>query len=396
MFLQPLAISAMTCINALGVGIAATRTALLDECSGLRRNDFTVDPLATWIGRVDGLEDRPISAALARFECRNNRLADWTLECDDFMPAVAAARTRYGAHRIGVFVGTSTSGILATELAYRARSSPQAPLDPDLRIRYQQNVFSVSDFVRSKLELSGPAVAVSTACSSSAKVFAQAARFIAAGWCDAAVVGGADSLCFTTLYGFNSLQLLSTEPCRPCAADRNGISIGEAAAFALLERRAPAIGEFALLGYGESSDAHHMSSPDPDGAGAERAMRGALRSAGVAPEAIDYVAMHGTGTPANDGVEDIAIYRVFGDRTPVSSTKGWTGHTLGAAGIMNTLIALLGIEQGIAPGTLNTGAVDPRLHARVLARNEPRPLRRAVVNAFGFGGNNASLVIGRA
>ncbi|MEO7403977.1 MAG: beta-ketoacyl synthase N-terminal-like domain-containing protein, partial [Burkholderiales bacterium] len=292
-FVLPLAVNRITCVNALGSGFAATADAVAAARSGLALNDFTDDPLPTWIGRVRGVETRPVLASLAAHDCRNNRLAQWALQQDGFEDAVAALRERYGATRIGVFLGTSTSGILETELGYRARGSTDAPLPTDVRMRACQNVFSAADFVRAYLKLRGPASAVSTACSSSLKAFAQAARFIAAGWCDAAVVGGVDSLCYTTLYGFQSLQLLSPDPCRPCAAERNGISIGEGAGFALLERRAPESGELALLGHGESSDAHHMSSPDPDGTGAECAMRAALASAGINPDAIDYVAMHG-------------------------------------------------------------------------------------------------------
>jgi 3-oxoacyl-[acyl-carrier-protein] synthase I len=392
----PLVVSRLSCANALGAGFAATARALADARSGLRPNAFTHDPLATWIGRVDGLESQPLTGALAEFDCRNNRLARLALEQDEFAAATRALRDRLGRARIGVFIGTSTSGILETEMGYRARAREQDALPDSVRMEHQQNIFSPAAFVRTYFELAGPAASVSTACSSSAKVFAQAARFIAAGWCDAAVVGGADSLCYTTLYGFNSLQLLSTEPCRPCAPDRNGISIGEGAGFALLERRAPRAGEIVLRGYGESSDAHHMSSPDPDGAGAERAMAGALRRAGLAPDAIGYVEMHGTGTPANDGVEDLAIHRLFGTRPPVSSTKGFTGHTLGAAGIMNVVIAVAALRHRFAPGTVNSRAVDPALRARVILANEERRIDNALVNAFGFGGNNASLVLGVA
>jgi len=234
--MQPLAVSHLTCVNALGSGCAASFAAFRRSRTGLVPNDFTADPLPAWIGRVPGVEQQPIRGALARFDCRNNRLAQMALLSDEFAAAVASARRRYGAHRVGVFVGTSTAGILETELGYRARPSPDAPLPQTVRIQYQQNIFSPADFTRAYLGLEGPFAAVSTACSSSAKVFAHASRYIALGLCDAAVVGGVDSLCYTTLYGFHSLQLLSPEPCRPCDVARSGISIGEAASFALLER----------------------------------------------------------------------------------------------------------------------------------------------------------------
>lgn len=394
--MEPLVVSHMASVNALGRGVAATRDAVLAMRSGLAPNDFTADRLDGWIGRVAGVENDPVAPHLARYDSRNNRLAGLALREDGFEAAVARLRERFGASRIGVFVGTSTSGILETELGYRARPAPDAPLPASVSIEHQQNVFSAAAYVRDHLGLAGPTLAVSTACSSSAKVFAQAARHMAAGFCDAAVVGGVDSLCYTTLYGFHSLQLFAPNPCRPCAPDRNGISIGEAAGFAILERRAPAADEIVLRGWGESSDAHHMSSPDPDGAGAEAAMRAALGRAGLDPAAIDYVEMHGTGTQANDVVEDMAIARLFGDRPAVSSTKGWTGHTLGAAGIVNAIIAAIALREQVVPGTLNTQAIDPAIRSRVLVANALATVRNVVTNAFGFGGSNASLVFGRA
>jgi 3-oxoacyl-[acyl-carrier-protein] synthase-1 len=248
--------------------------------------------------------------------------------------------------------------------------------------------------VRTELELEGPASSTCTACSSSAKVFAQASRAMAAGLCDAALVGGVDSLCLTTLYGFHSLQLVSNDICRPADAQRNGISIGEAAGFALLERGAGP-GELALLGYGESSDAHHMSAPDPEGRGAASAMRAALQRASVAPQDVDYVNLHGTATPANDAAEDRAICELFGMRTPCSSTKGYTGHTLGAAGIVEAVFCALAVEHGFLPPSLNTRSVDPSLHGEILLEPREQSVSRALSNSFGFGGNNASLLIGR-
>jgi 3-oxoacyl-[acyl-carrier-protein] synthase I len=281
-----------------------------------------------------------------------------------------------------------------TELAYRKRDGATGALPPGFRYRYSQNVFSVADFVRRFLGLEGPAAAISTACSSSAKVFASAHRLIETGFADAAVVGGVDSLCLTTLYGFGSLELLSREPCRPCDAARDGISIGEAAGFALLERAGERPGEIALLGYGESSDGYHMSTPHPEGAGVHLAMTDALARAGVAAAEVDYINMHGTGTPANDRAEDVALHRIFGDSIPCSSTKGWTGHTLGAAGITEAIISALCLEHSWVPGSLNTRTLDPSLKSRIVLHGEPRPLRRVLSNSFGFGGNNCSLVLG--
>ena len=367
--------------------------ALRDARSGLRLNDFDTAALETWIGRVDGLEDEPVLGALAEFDCRNNRLAQMGLRQDGFEQAVAAARRRHGARRIATLIGTSTSGIHATELAYRRRDSTGA-LPPDFSYRHSQNVFSVADFVRRYLELEGPAAAIATACSSSAKVFASAHRLIEAGFADAAVVGGVDSLCLTTLHGFASLEVLSRAPCRPCDAARDGISIGEAAGFVLLERAQPGAAAIVLLGYGESSDGYHMSAPHPDGTGVQLAVTRALARAGLTPDDIDYVNLHGTATPANDRAEDAALHRLFGDRVPCSSTKGWTGHTLGAAGVTEAIVSALCMTHSYVPGTLNTRVLDPSLQSRIVLAGEWRPVRRVLSNSLGFGGNNCSLVLG--
>ena len=320
------------------------------------------------------------------------------LQQDDFEAAVSRARAQYGAHRIGVIIGTSTSGILETENAY-------AKLDPNTgalpknfisRHRYTHSTFSVAHFVRSRLQLHGVSLVISTACSSSAKVFASASRYMDAGLCDAVVIGGVDSLCLTTLYGFASLELESPKPCQPCDMDRDGLSIGEGAAFVLLERKKSdtALDSIALLGYGESCDAHHMSHPHPSGAGATLAMQQALDSSNIHGNSIDYVHLHGTATKANDKTEDQAVSSVLGPRTPCSSTKGWTGHTLGAAGAVEAVIAALCLQHQFLPGTLNTVNVDPTFSSDVLLKNEQRPVRRILSNFFGFGGNNCSLLLG--
>jgi len=393
--LKPLVISDFTSVNALGRGRAATFAALRDGRCGLRRNDFETVALDTWIGRVDGLEDEPVNGELAQFDCRNNRLARAGLAQDGFDRSVARARERYGAHRIAVLIGTSTSGIHETELAYRARDPQTGALPSTFRYRYSHNVFAAADFVRRYLRLQGPAAAISTACSSSAKVFACASRWLEAGLADAAVVGGVDSLCLTTLCGFNSLELVSPDVCRPCDIARAGISIGEAAGFALLERGGAGEGELALAGFGESSDAYHMSAPHPEGEGAYLAMREALARAGLQPADVGYVNMHGTATPANDRCEDAALYRIFGADVPCNSTKGWTGHTLGAAGITEAVIAGLCLQHDFIPASLNTKQLDPTLKSHIALHAESRTLRYVLSNSFGFGGNNCSLVLGR-
>lgn len=390
--MTPLGISHYTLSTALGAGRQAQTRALLAGRSGLSAQPFEGCGLDTWIGAVDGL-DTPLATPFTDWDCRNNRLAELGLAQDGFLDAVAGARKRHGAARVGVFIGTSTSGVLQTEHAYRARAGEPEQLPEWFHHRQTQNSFSVADFVRQRLGLDGLAIAISTACSSSAKVFASAQRAIAAGLCDAAVVGGVDSLCLTTLYGFNSLQLLSTDICRPADAERRGLSIGEAAGFALVEAAA---GHTLLLeGYGESSDAYHMSSPDPGGLGAQTAMRAALQRAGITAAEVDYINLHGTATAANDLAEDRAVCAVFGSATACSSTKGWTGHTLGAAGIVEAGIALLCLEQGLVPGSLNTRRLDPALRSHIVLGPASRPLRRVLSNSFGFGGNNCSLLFGR-
>lgn len=393
--MQPLTLTAMTTANPLGLGLAATWDGLRQDRHGLRPNDFEDATIKTWIGRIDGLETEPITGALAEFDCRNNRLALAGLRQDGFEHTVARARQIYGPDRIGVLIGTTTSGILETEMAYRQRDPSDGTLPRTFCYRYTQNLFSVSDVVRRYLGLTGPAASISTACSSSAKVFASASRWIEAGLCDAVVAGGVDSLCCMTLYGFASLGLLSDSPCRPCDTNRNGLSIGEAAGFVLLEQRRHGAEDLLLLGYGESSDAYHMSTPHPEGKGAATAMEQALDRAGLKSTDIDYVNLHGTGTQANDRAEDQAIRRTFGENTPCSSTKGGTGHTLGAAGITEAIITALCLRHGFMPGILHTQQLDPHFQSRILLKSEVRPLRCAMSNSFGFGGNNCSLVFGK-
>jgi len=392
----PLVLTHFTAVNALGRGNAAVFAALAAGRSGLRPCTFEQVKLDTHVGEVAGLDDMTVTERLAEFDCRNNRLAQLTLEQDGFAARVAAAREKYGACRIAVILGTSTSGILETEHAYQHRDPQSGKLPAGFRFATTHNLYASTDFVRRYLGLEGPAAMISTACSSSAKVFAAASRLIALGLCDAAVVGGVDSLCRNTLYGFASLDLVGSEPCRPCDAQRGGISIGEAAGFALLEKPEAARDHsgIALLGYGESSDAYHMSTPHPEGEGAALAMRRALASASLDPAAIDYINMHGTASQVNDSMEDKAITSVFGTNTPASSTKGWTGHALGAAGITEAIISALCLQNGFLPGCLNAHRIDPSFTSRILMSSEHRPLRRVLSNSFGFGGSNASLIFG--
>jgi 3-oxoacyl-[acyl-carrier-protein] synthase I len=395
---RPLALAAFTATSCLGRGREATLAALEAQRGGLAPCRFETVDLDICVGEVAGVDAAPLPRALAEFECRNNRLAQLGLGADGFRDAVRECAARLGPARIGVWLGTSTSGILETEIAYRHRDPVSGALPPGFRYRGAHNTFSLAAFVRTALGLEGPAAVISCACSSSAKVFASASRAIAAGVVDAALVGGVDSLCLTTLYGFHSLQLVARSPCRPFDVARDGISIGEAAAFALLE---PARGdldadEVLLLGYGESSDAYHMSSPHPEGRGARAAMSAALSSARLGPADIDYINFHGTGTAGNDAAEARAVAAVLGAGVPGSSTKGATGHTLGAAGALEAAICALALRHGLMPGGVNTRVVDPDLGVNYLRESVRAPLRRVMSNSFGFGGSNCSLVFGRA
>jgi len=394
----PLLLSSYTATTSLGHGLEALLAGLREGRSGLQPCAFESVRLDTWIGEVAAVDAEILPKSLARYDCRNNRLAQLGLEADGFAEHVRATVARYGKSRVGVFLGTSTSGILQTELAYRQRDPITGALPDDFLYRTTHNFFSLPEFTRDYFGLAGPAMAISTACSSSAKVFAVAARQLASGLIDAAVVGGVDSLCLTTLYGFASLQLTSPNPCRPYDIARDGISVGEGAAFALLERAPdkPQPGSILLLGTGESSDAYHMSSPHPEGLGARMAMAAALRSAQLTPADIDYLNLHGTATPANDAAEGKAVAALFGNHVPCSSTKGATGHTLGAAGAVEAIVCALALRHDLLPGSPNTEHPDPTIPLQYLLQSRPGKLRHALSNSFGFGGSNCSLVLGVA
>ena len=396
--MSPLAIRAYTATTAVGRGRNALSSALRAGRSGLRRNDFGPEPLDCWIGRVGGLEDTPLPAQWAGYECRNNRLAWMALQQDGMLDAVDKVIAAHGADRVAVVMGTSTASIGATEEAYTrlvgvgdAKSFPK-----DLDRLMVHTPHSLGHFVQQATRLRGPCITIATACSSSAKVFAQAARLIQSGMADAALVGGVDTLCGSVLFGFNALQLVSPDPCQPFDANRVGLSLGEAGGFAVLERPDENDCDLQLIGYGESSDAHHMSAPHPEGVGARLAMRDALARAGIDAGDVGYLNLHGTATPANDTVEAHAVASMFPAGLHASSTKGWTGHTLGAAGIVESVIALLALEHGELPGTLNSRQRDPACGPQIRFDNAQRQIQYAMNNSFGFGGNNASLVFGRA
>ncbi len=399
----PILIGSHTLTSAVGRGTATLLDALRSRRSGLKPCDFRPHPaaahLSTWIGEVAGLDDIVLPPGTERFDCRNNRLAWLGLQQDGFLAAARAAVARHGTARVAVILGTSTAGLLQAEQAYRQRDADgRLPVDFDYAATL--NNFSLPAFVAQVTGAAGPAYAISTACSSSAKVFPAAARLIHAGLVDAAIVGGVDSLCEITLNGFGSLELLSPDPCRPYDLHRSGISIGEGAGFALLERGrafahdADDDDALVLLGAGESSDGHHMSTPHPEGKGAELAMRGALAAAGLAPMQVGYINLHGTATRSNDPSEGRAVHAVFGRAVPSSSTKAWFGHLLGAAGIAESVVTFLALQHGLLPGTLNTTEVDPACPNQVLLDNLQQRCEIALTNSFGFGGSNCSLVFG--
>lgn len=385
-------LSAPGMINALG----ATTDAIVDALGrgvapGMApRADA---PAGGWVGRVTAPLECAPPAALAHFDCRNNRLLLAALA--QIQPLVDAALARYGPRRIGVVIGTSTSGVDAAEHALARRAATGAmPAGFDYR---QMEIGTAAPFVRAVLGVTGPAYTLSTACTSSAKAFAAARRLLQLKICDAVIVGGADSLCELTLQGFASLESVSPGRTNPMSRNRNGINIGEGAALFVMSRDEAAI---RLAGVGESSDAHHISAPDPAGHGAEDALRAALADAGVAASAIGYVNLHATATRLNDEMEANVTARVFPHGVPASGTKPLTGHMLGAAGATELGFGWLTLARRIAlPAHVWDGEHDPALPALDLVRDERRLAgdaagRYVMSNSFAFGGSNASLILG--
>lgn len=390
-----LAITSHTLTSAAGVGLDATDEALWANRSGLRRNDLPHSGLETFIGRVQAADDYSWPDGHCAWHSRNNALAAVALERDGFREAIDAALKRYGATRVGVIIGSSTSSIGRTEEGYRSlvddTQMPAGFVQPEIH-----NPHSPAAFIAYWCDIGGPAVTISTACSSSAKVFGSAARWIAGGVVDAVLVGGVDSLCLSVLHGFDSLELISGSRCRPFDRLRDGINIGEAAGFALLSRREDgADAQATLSGYGESSDAWHMSHPHPEGLGARMAMQAALKRAGLQSGEVGYINLHGTASRANDTVEAAAVAALFPHTTLASSTKGWTGHTLGAAGIVEAVISLRALHAQRAPGTMNLSETDLEMEFPILRETRSASLQHVMSNSFGFGGSNCSLVFSK-
>lgn len=384
-------------VCAPGVGLRAVRESLAQQKTGLVPNDFPNCALDTFIGKVAALDGMTWSETEADWQSRNNALIDLALQQGSLMKSLAATRERVGADRIGLVMGSSTSSIDRAEAAYRLQRE-QNSVPPGYLQAKVLNPHAPAFYTAHRTGITGPCVTLSTACSSSAKVFATAARWLNAGVVDAVLVGGADSLCLTVLYGFHSLQLVSTKRCSPFDETRDGINIGEGAGFALLTRGDGTADDagIVLSGFGESSDAHHMSHPHPEGQGARLAIEQALAMARLRPEDIGYVNLHGTSSRVNDLVEGNLMAQLFPASTPMSSTKGWTGHTLGAASIVEAIIALDTFHTGVLPGTLHCKKVDPEIALQLTESNRQAAPTHVMSNSFGFGGNNASLIFSRA
>ena len=342
------------------------------------------------------IEPPPIPQSLKRYNCRNNRILLAALE--QIVSSVRRMIKRYGADRIGVVIGTSTSGIAEGEQAIGVlRSTGQLPSSYHYK---QQELGGAAEFLASYLDIQGPAYTISTTCSSSANALASASRLLRLSICDAVLVGGGDALCCTTLEGFAALGALSNTRCNPFSKNRDGTVIGEGAALFLMSREPAPI---ALLGVGASSDAYHISAPRPDGAGAYMAMQAALHDAGLAPEQVDYINLHGTATRQNDAMESLAVGQLFGNKTPCGSSKPATGHCLGAAGAIEAGLCWLLLsslnKENLLPPHLWDGEADPelvRLGFVTLENYELNPLQYCLSNSFAFGGNNVSLLIGNS
>lgn len=397
MAILPTYVTAYTLTSALGVGNAATLDAIRSKTGGLREHSMG-ELGRTWFGFVNPDALHPIEGDLAAYDNECSRMAQTALQQDGFIEAVEQAKKTYGKHRVACFLGTITSGICFVEDDYQKN---KVALDhtPGSNYTHGGSLDATVQYVRKSLDISGPYATIGTACSSSAKVFATAYRYLQMGLCDAAIVAGVEAFSETLINGFRSLGVLSTQPCKPWDGERDGISIGAAAGFALLEKQPTEASHgpkrIELIGYGETADGYDMTAPHPEGKGIEAAMLLALKRAGLDAKDIDYINAHGSGTPMNDNAEDAAVHRIFGPQVPVSSTKGWTGHTQGAAGITEAIILMLGMENDLVPASLNTSAIDGALKCNIALDNQSRPIRYGLTNSMGFGGNNATLIFGR-
>jgi 3-oxoacyl-[acyl-carrier-protein] synthase-1 len=391
---SPCALAGLGIINALGRGRDEIWPRLLaGDTSGISAHDDLVPGRRLLLGEVQRELPR-VPGAMRHYDCRNNAMSLAALE--PLMDAIEDTRRAVGAARMGVVMGTSTSGVREAETAIRQREKTG---ELGTSFCYDQLEFGgVAGFVARLLELRGPAYAISTACSSGARALASARSLLALGVCDAVLAGATDTLCGLTTNGFSALQVVSDELTNPCSANRSGVTLGEGSAIFLVTRERAGV---QLTGIGESSEAYHMSAPDPEGIGAEAAMRGALADAGCTPDSIAYLNLHGTATPKNDAMECAAVARVFPTPPPSSSTKPMVGHTLGAAGAMEAGFLWLALEASedshldLLPHVYD-GVVDDDLDALPLVTAAQRvPLGPTMSNSFGFGGNNCCLILQR-
>jgi len=393
--MTPVPVTSYATINACGLGNFAFYQALLKQQTGLGELGLLDIPFKTKVAEIR--QPLPvIRPELTVYDSRNSRVALAALNHaeDGLREAVKSARSRYGAARVGVVIGTSTSGLYETEAAY-AKMLNTGVMPEDFYFLSRHAYQATPRFLQHELALRGPCFAISTACSSSTKAIAAGQRLINNDICDAVLVGGVDTLCLLTLRGFNSLELVAEDFCRPMDRHRKGINIGEGAALLLLEKPNKALQQYPhVLSVGESTDAYHMSTPHPEGQGASLAMQQALQQAGLQSQAIDYLNLHATATLINDHVEAKAVEYVFKNTLPCSATKGITGHTLGAAGAIEAIVALLALKHGFIPGTWGLQQTDADCHCRVDQQTLPgQNLHIVMSNSFGFGGNNASLIL---
>jgi 3-oxoacyl-[acyl-carrier-protein] synthase-1 len=386
---SPLYINDLGLLNALGDNLASISSQLFagSQQGFVLRDDLLKDG-KVYVSQVSA--DLPTLASYpSHFNSRNNQLALHAYQ--QIAATVESLKQKLGAPRIGVILGTSTSGIAQGEQAMSVKFKHGAfPADYDYRVQEMSNV---AEFISHVADLPGLSMTISTACSSSAKSFITAAEMIEAGIIDAAIVGGVDSLCAMTVNGFSALESTSAGICKPSSINRDGINIGEGAALAVLSREKSA---WRFYAGGESSDAHHMSAPEPSGRGAIEAMQQALDKAQLKAEQIDYINLHGTATPKNDAMEAQAVSQLFPHRPFVSSSKGCIGHTLGAAGATEIAFCCLVLQQQKLAPHVWDNKPDPTMPSLNWVNNTEAQgqLRYCLSNSFAFGGNNVSLIVG--
>ena len=386
-------LSDFSLVNALGNNNNEIKENMLKGLrSGLVEREGLLNEGHLFVGEVTA--DLPsLDDKKCYFNTRNNRLAKLALLALE--DAVTDLKLSIPVHRIGVIVGTSTSGIFEGEQAVVEKNNAgEFPQNYDYRM---QEMFNLAEFISDELEIQGPAYTISTACSSSAKAFITAKELIHAGVIDAAIVGGVDTLCGMTVNGFTALDSTSSGVCQPSSANRNGINLGEAAALCVLRKDK---GSIKLLGCGESSDAHHMSAPHPEGEGAISAMKQTLKEAKLNASDVDYINLHGTATKKNDSMEAIAVHEVFGNKMPCSSVKGMIGHTLGAAGATEIGLCWLMLQEGntlYIPHCWDE-VIDetiPKIALTSVGQHNVNGFKACLSNSFAFGGNNVSILIGK-